>query len=80
MTVSDNGLEMIFRQGEESNEISLVQVDINQLKCVSKINIKLKIQELLDRMKGTKNKRYDQMLKFWNKQLVKCSLFKIIDI
>ena len=48
IAISENGLVLIFRKGDESENISLVKVSINKLEKIKTINMKDEIEKYLE--------------------------------
>ena len=48
IAISENGLVLIFRKGEESESISLVNVSINKLEKIKTIHMKEEIDKYIE--------------------------------
>ena len=79
IAISENGLVMIFRKGEESENISLVNVSINKLEKIKTINMKDEIEKYLEIQNGIHAPFAKEKTQYWNTYLKKCHKMKNID-
>ena len=79
IAISENGLILIFKKGEQSEEISLVRVAINKLSKLKTIIIKDEIEKHLEISLKNKVPNADKMNEFWVNYLKKCKKMEKIE-